>query len=77
MDVGWVAGEVLADDVQAECAQDRRGGFVFQKELERGPDKFFRGDLTASETGLAANPAGTLTSWLVPAGVWTCKVPSD
>jgi hypothetical protein len=24
---------------------------------------------------LAAKPAGTLTSWLVPAGVWTRKVP--
>ena len=42
---------MLADDVEAECAQDRRGGFVFQKELERDPDKFFRGDLTASEAG--------------------------
>ena len=51
MDVGWVAGEGLADDVQAECGQDRRGGFVVQKELERGPDKFLRGDLIASEAG--------------------------
>lgn len=24
---------------------------MFQKELERGPDKFFRGDLTAFEVG--------------------------
>jgi hypothetical protein len=51
VDVGWVAGEVLADDVQAEGPQDRRGGFVFQEELERGPDKFFGGNLTASEAG--------------------------
>jgi hypothetical protein len=73
-DLGWVAGEVLVDDIQAELAQDRGGRFAFEKELGRRPNKFLGGDVTASEAG--RNPAGTPTSWLVPAGVWTWKVPS-
>ena len=46
--LGWVAGEVLADYVQAERPQDRGGRLVFEKELERGPDQYFGGYLTAS-----------------------------
>jgi len=72
-DLRRVAGEVLADDVQAELAQDRGGGLAFEKELERCPDEFAGGDVTAAEAG---GKSGTLTSWLVPAGAWTWKVPS-
>ena len=50
-DLGRVAGKVLADDVQAELAQDRGGGFSFEKELERCPDELARGDVTAPEAG--------------------------
>src|SRR5260370_38912123 len=50
-DLGWVAGEVLADDVQAELAQDRGGRLAFEKELERGPDEFPGGDVTAAQVG--------------------------
>jgi hypothetical protein len=38
-DLGRVAGKVLADDVQAELAQDRGGGLAFEEEFERGPDE--------------------------------------
>src|SRR5260370_29406097 len=50
-DLGWVAGEVLADYVQAELAQDRGGRLAFEKELERGPDEFPPGDVTAAQSG--------------------------
>jgi hypothetical protein len=50
-DLGWVAGGVLADDVQAELAQDRGGGLAFEKELERRPDEFLGGDVAAAEVG--------------------------
>src|SRR5215813_14757214 len=50
-DRGRVAGEVLADDVQAELAQDRGGGLAFEEEFERGPDEFLRGDVTVPEAG--------------------------
>jgi hypothetical protein len=43
--------KVLADDVQAELAQDRGGGLVFEEKLERGPDKLVRGDVPAPEVG--------------------------
>jgi hypothetical protein len=48
-DLGRVAGEVLADDIQAELAQDRGGGLAFEKELERRPDQLLGGDVTAAE----------------------------
>src|SRR5664279_6581925 len=50
-DLGWVFGEILADDVQAELTQDRGGGLAFKEELERCPDKLLRGDVTAAEGG--------------------------
>jgi hypothetical protein len=34
-DLGRVAGEVPADDVQAELAQDRGGGLAFEEEVAR------------------------------------------
>jgi len=74
-DLGWVAGEVLADDVQTELVQDRGGGLAFEKKLERRPDQFLGGDVAAAE-GWQDIQRGTLTWWLVPAGVWTRKVPS-
>jgi hypothetical protein len=73
-DLGRIAGKVLADDVQAELAQDRGGRLAFEQELERGLDEFLEGgDVTAAEAGRKS--AGPLTWWLVPAGVWTRKVP--
>jgi hypothetical protein len=71
--LGRIARKVLADDVQAELAQDRAGGLAVEEEFERGPDEL-AGD-HAPHPRLAAKPAGTLTSWLVPAGVWTRKLP--
>src|SRR5262245_29453986 len=50
-DRGRVAGEVVADDVQAELAQDRGGGLAFEEEVERGPDELAGGDVTAPEAG--------------------------
>ena len=51
VDLGRVAGKVLADDVQAELAQDRGGGLAFEEEFERGPDELVGGDVTAPEAG--------------------------
>ncbi len=48
-DPGRVAGEALADDVRAELAQDLGGGLAFEQELERRPDEFPAGDVTAAE----------------------------
>jgi hypothetical protein len=48
-DLGRVAGKVLADDVQAELAQDRGGGLAFEEEFERGSDQLLGGDVTAPE----------------------------
>jgi hypothetical protein len=50
-DLGRVAGEVLADDLQAELAQDRGGGLALEKELERRPDEFPGSDVTAAKAG--------------------------
>ena len=36
-DLGRVAGKVLADDVQAELAQDRGGGFAFEEAFRTRP----------------------------------------
>ena len=66
--LGWVAGEVPADQVQAELVQDQGGGLVFQKELERRPDQCPGFDVTAAEAGgkpgrhahLVAGPCGCL-----------------
>src|SRR5215471_1677428 len=53
-DLSGVAGKVLADDVQAERAQDRGGGLTFEEELERGPDELLGGDVIESEAGRKA-----------------------
>jgi hypothetical protein len=50
-DLGRVAGKVLADDVQAELAQDRGGGLAFEEEFERGSDELVGGGVTAPEAG--------------------------
>src|SRR5260370_5655219 len=67
-DLGWVAGEILADDVQAELAQDRGGGLAFQKELERRRDQFLGGDMAAAEAGGKSGRHAYLV-----AGARTCR----
>src|SRR5260370_36696960 len=53
-DLGWVAGEVLAGEVQAELAQDRGGRLALEKELERGPEAVAGGEGTGAQAGREA-----------------------
>ncbi len=74
-----VLGEVVADHVQAEPAQDRRGGLALEQELERLLDQ-----LAVSVPGAIPEPSGrsggTVTVWEVvtaPSRTSTSKVPSS